>query len=275
MGKLGFFLINLRYGIKHAFDWVEYARYLEYPLVFEKLGLANAGSSCKFLDVGSGRFGKFALYVALHTKCAIHSTDVGDYVFQQKNAFRRFGLGSALGSCIMIEQQDATRMSFASAQFDRISCISVVEHIVGDGDIKAVKEMARVLKKGGRLVITVPYNPLKTGEESYVFADKLYERTSRSGRIFLAKTYDDDTLTGRIIKPSGLSVKSITYFGEPGFPWSRLIYDNNSYLVKLLTKPLGILTPLFTFFFFREMPKSKFHNNDWQGVGACIVLEKR
>jgi SAM-dependent methyltransferase len=52
-------------------------------------------------------------------------------------------------------RMDARSMGFADATFDQVISISTIEHI--DGDIKAMQEISRVLKKGRSAIITVPY----------------------------------------------------------------------------------------------------------------------
>ena len=49
---------------------------------------------------------------------------------------------------------DATRLPFADASFDRIIASEVLEHI--PDDTAAFRELARVLKPGGTLAVTVP-----------------------------------------------------------------------------------------------------------------------
>lgn len=63
-------------------------------------------------------------------------------------------------------QGDVTNTPFADEFFDAIVAVSTVEHIgVGyygdpryeDGDFAAIREMARILKKNGRILVTSPY----------------------------------------------------------------------------------------------------------------------
>ncbi len=49
---------------------------------------------------------------------------------------------------------DGTRLPFPDDTFDRIICSEVMEHIPDDG--AAARELARVLKPGGTLAVTVP-----------------------------------------------------------------------------------------------------------------------
>ncbi|MCL1833201.1 MAG: class I SAM-dependent methyltransferase, partial [Leptospirales bacterium] len=49
---------------------------------------------------------------------------------------------------------DALNLPFKDETFDKIICSEVMEHV--DDDRKACSELARVLKKNGRIAITVP-----------------------------------------------------------------------------------------------------------------------
>ncbi|MEI6667371.1 MAG: class I SAM-dependent methyltransferase [Acidobacteriota bacterium] len=49
---------------------------------------------------------------------------------------------------------DLTCLPFPDASFDVVSCISVLEHMPPDTRTRGVREMARVLKPGGRLLLT-------------------------------------------------------------------------------------------------------------------------
>jgi SAM-dependent methyltransferase len=49
---------------------------------------------------------------------------------------------------------DAVDLPFADATFDHAVCSEVLEHVVDD--VRVVRELARVLKPGGTLVVTVP-----------------------------------------------------------------------------------------------------------------------
>jgi SAM-dependent methyltransferase len=63
-------------------------------------------------------------------------------------------------------QADACRMPFSDANFDAVIAVSTIEHIglgaYGDpvqegADARVVKEIHRVLKPGGRLILTTPF----------------------------------------------------------------------------------------------------------------------
>jgi len=72
------------------------------------------------------------------------------------------GLFSAMAAAGEVSDQtsastvngDGTRLPFADGTFDRIICSEVMEHI--PDDVAAAGELARVLKPGGRIAVTVP-----------------------------------------------------------------------------------------------------------------------
>jgi 2-polyprenyl-3-methyl-5-hydroxy-6-metoxy-1,4-benzoquinol methylase len=67
---------------------------------------------------------------------------------------------------------DITKPGDFDGQFDTVTCISVIEHIV-DHD-NAVRQMLRLLPSGGQLIITTPYNHYEHCPIVYKRADALY-----------------------------------------------------------------------------------------------------
>ena len=65
---------------------------------------------------------------------------------------------------ILVHQEDLMSLNIDPDTFDAVSCISVIEHVgMGryndpicsvDGDIKAIRELLRILKPYGRLIVT-------------------------------------------------------------------------------------------------------------------------
>ena len=56
-----------------------------------------------------------------------------------------------------IRQITGATLPFKSAAFDCVTCIEVIEHIPAGQRQAAIREMARVLKPGGRLIIRTPH----------------------------------------------------------------------------------------------------------------------
>ena len=69
----------------------------------------------------------------------------------------------------------ADRMPFPDARFDRVFCLSVIEHVTHDLWPACMREFERVLKPGGRLVITLD---METDEANARLYRKLVEASS-------------------------------------------------------------------------------------------------
>jgi ubiquinone/menaquinone biosynthesis C-methylase UbiE len=86
-----------------------------------------------------------------------------------------------------------TEMSFAPASFDCILCSEVLEHVADD--VKAMSELRRVLKPGGVLVVTVPFQKRFWAEDDeYVGHVRRYdpgelEQKLQAGGFHNVKTY--------------------------------------------------------------------------------------
>lgn len=101
--------------------------------------------------------------------------DIGSGSSILAKAICEFGKGKWQVSRIDIAESncdarmDARMTGFRKEVFSQVICISTIEHIgIGidgdddeDGDLKTVKEILRILKKGGSAIITVPYGKIK------------------------------------------------------------------------------------------------------------------
>ncbi len=109
----------------------------------------------RLLDLGCG-FGRHA-YEALRRGAHVVASDLAHgellevgrigYAMREDNEIDD-------GVSLSAARSDATRLPFPDATFDRIIASEVLEHIPADGD--AFAELARVLKPGGMLAVTVP-----------------------------------------------------------------------------------------------------------------------
>jgi SAM-dependent methyltransferase len=119
---------------------------------YDRLGIA-AGELVLDLGCGAGRHTFEALRRSAHTI----SLDLDDVVLKNTAgmtaAMRQEGeyppqVGAA---CV---RADALRLPFASGSFDAVIASEILEHIRRDE--RALSEIARVLKPGGRVAVTVP-----------------------------------------------------------------------------------------------------------------------
>lgn len=63
----------------------------------------------------------------------------------------------------ILSKQDISATLYDDAMFDRIFCISVLEHMPDDDLLKALREFKRILKQDGLIAITLDYPYLDLG----------------------------------------------------------------------------------------------------------------
>ena len=173
---------------------LDFTRCFEYLATMQELDL---NSKPKVLDVGSS-WSPFPLYLCAKGAQVFLSDLAEDKICKQKRYSRQVGLEEkwekGLANVII---QDATTLALENDLFDYVLCISTIEHFPGDGDSEAVRELARVLKSGGRLILSVPYG------QDY-----------SEGRWppFFQRTYDYANLRERLIEPSTLRLVRLEFF---------------------------------------------------------------
>lgn len=246
-----FYFFNLRFGLKYWLTGIDYVRYLEYPLVLQNLEVAKDAA---MLDIGTG-CSIFPLLLAVRG-CIVYITDIDDKALhEQLKILNRGGLSHLLNQGrIFVENQDVRKLTFPSNFFDRVTAISTIEHIREDGDTKAAQELARVLRPGGKAVITVPYS------------QKFCENESSPWVRYFERRYNDEAILERLIKPSGLLISKIQYFGEKGFLFSHYYWKIPLYLRIPVMPFLPIASNLFLSLI-DDTDKGK-------AGGVCLTLEK-
>ena len=135
---------------------------------------ANLRESLKILDCGSGR-GVLQFYLS-SKGLDVHSIDIShnrSKLFKKihKNLIKiginyrinpytvHNKLNKKYNTNVKFKMESAVKLSFESGTFDRVFCISVIEHMPDPVIAKSIKEMERVLKVGGLLLLTFDYHP--------------------------------------------------------------------------------------------------------------------
>jgi SAM-dependent methyltransferase len=152
-GWLGLWTTSVGLGMRHLVrrGWLREAairvvipldpsRYLELPWALRRLD-ARAGE--RVLDLASPKL--LAVYLTRH---GIDVTSV-DAFPEEIERWRR------LAPETTFEVADGRALPFPEASFDHAYSISVLEHV--DGAEAALAELARVVRPGGRVVLTLPY----------------------------------------------------------------------------------------------------------------------
>lgn len=255
------FKLNARLGPMWFLRGVNYWRYVEYPWVLNSLSVKREQ---RILDVGSSSCSLLALLLASRRQYRVFVTDINDGVRKHFELARRLGLGDQIeAERLVVEKQDATSLTYRDESFDRVTAVSVLEHMPDNDDTRAVKELSRVLKDRGLAVLSVPFNC--TYKETFV--DKsVYERRYVGEPVFYQRHYDNLALHERLIEPSGLMKKRIEYFGEPGFRFEALW----SMLPLSVKAIVGWMRPLFSTLFIRKIDDTSLK----RAMAAFMVLEK-
>lgn len=119
-----------------------YSRQWEYPYAWVNLGLSQGA----VLDAGSGiTFFPFLLASAgLRVSCSDSDGSLASFYRE---------VCAATGQRVEFCADSITNMHWPDGSFDGVACLSVLEH-VGEARDRVAEELARVLRPGGRLVLT-------------------------------------------------------------------------------------------------------------------------
>lgn len=117
---------------------------------------------------------------------------------------------------ILKKIEDGGKLPFKDSFFDFIIASDVLEHVYDTEN--AFAELARVLRKNGKILISVPYNGiLKRTIIALFFFDQIYEPSTPHIR-----SYTKDNLV-RYLNENGVKVQKIGYYGR-FFPLSNGMY---------------------------------------------------
>ena len=166
--------------------------------------LAHLGNVCKILDVGSTN-SPFPLELA-SVGYDVYSIDPRSYV-------EWHGL---VHPNMKFTKGDISRAPFISEFFDAVTAISTIEHIGTEDyyknpsvdetkDLKAIQEIARILKKDGRFIFTVPCR------------QKIPYSILQKRKVPFIRLYNEKTIRNRLLKEV-FSIEKEEYFCmENGF----------------------------------------------------------
>jgi ubiquinone/menaquinone biosynthesis C-methylase UbiE len=84
------------------------------------------------------------------------ATDINPDVLTAARKIVEEELSTDVASKIKFVEADARKLPFKDEEFDVVVAFSTIEHIPDEGWRKALAEIARVTKKGGYVVVTIP-----------------------------------------------------------------------------------------------------------------------
>ena len=173
--------LNSRMSWLHRIHGIDISRCFEYTEAYIRLA-PSPGK--RVLDIGSYRspFPAFLIQQGYH----VSIIDIDPTVAMQKKWIRK---ALTYDRYFLIAVADGICLPFPSGIFDKVTCISTLEHLSGNGDIWMMQEISRVLRVGGRCFISVPYATVT--------------REGKWGKWF-QRWYNVSTALSRLVKPSGL-----------------------------------------------------------------------
>lgn len=188
-------------GLKQMLFPVSYWRFPIFNVVLNNI---ERDKKIRILDIGSPKL--LSLYLAIQCVHTVYATDLQDSdIFMRYNIhFRDYN--PDIVENYIVEYQDARSLKYENEYFDVVYSISVLEHIPGNGDIAAMKEIRRVLKNEGKAIIEVPFT--KEAKDEYMMQD-IYDRSYIGEPVFYQRHYDKNTIRARLIDESKMHVEKI------------------------------------------------------------------
>jgi len=127
------------------------------------------------------------------------------------------GLARAQAAGFRVMRGDVTRMPLPSERFDIATSFDVLQCV--EGDVEAVREMARIVKPGGAVVVTLAALDMLRGDHAEVWQE-VRRYTPASAR--------------RLIESAGLRVERVSFLFASLFPLMAAVR-----LMQRLTRRLG------------------------------------
>jgi len=183
-------------ALKRVIIPMDCLRFFEIPATFKEL---KPSDHDRIFDLSSPKL--LSLLLAEKYNVRVVATDIWKEEIAAWGKIRQGINNRKINKNLSLKVVDGRKLKYRSNYFDKIYSISVIEHIEGDGDTKSIRELARVLKPGGTLVVTVPLG--EKYSERWVNRD-VYSMKYDGKAMLDYRRYDFATLKRRIINPSGL-----------------------------------------------------------------------
>lgn len=202
-------------GLKRLLLPVSYWRAAEFAFTARELGVTSGG---RVLDLGSPK--DLSLFFALRRNYEVVAVDILPDAIAISETFAHAQGRSGTGpGRVKSEIQDGRALKYADNSFDAAYSVSVLEHIPDTGDSTALRELVRVVRPGGRIVVTVPYD--RVYRETFV-SGRVYERDFGQ-KTFFERHYDELTLQSRLLNVADVRVETLELWGEGAISGERIL----------------------------------------------------
>ena len=115
------------------------------------LSYGQLGEGMNVLDIGCGR-GELAIGCA-ELGCSVSGVDYSFEALTLAEEFTSSSFKRKIQERIRLQQMNAKQLAFAPRTFDRVFLIDVVEHLYPEELERVFREVKRVIKPGGRVIV--------------------------------------------------------------------------------------------------------------------------
>ena len=205
--NLGFkLLMRGNISLKLLFNPVSIVRYFEYDFVLSSIGTVDDKD---ILDVSSPYL--IGFFLSSKYKCNYYYINPDNRDLENvRSLSKKISFeGNYLSNCL-----DAKKMDYPDNMFDKIVSVSVIEHVSNNGDSDVMREIWRVLKPGGLLILTFPVK--KEFEEEFI-SENIYnlEQEKSEGKFFFQRYYDQEKIEERLLSSiDNFEIVDKKIFGE-------------------------------------------------------------
>lgn len=171
----------------------------------------------RILDIGCGD-STIPSFVQLNYGSEVHVIDINIRMLESQRKYRdKFNIP------LIIEEQDATHLLYPDSTFNKVIAVSSIEHIPGNGDIQSVKEFSRILKIGGKCLITVPFGRYEEVDHPWYYEG--FERR-----------YDLDNMQKRLLACEEFEVETSLYMSQPQSGFIEQVYEKAGNIFEIYYK---------------------------------------